>query len=266
MIERGQSSHGKLSARRLAQQGFTLVEMAIVLVIIGLIIGGILKGQEIVNNARVKSQVAQIDGVKAAAQTFVDKYGFYPGDDTQASTQLGVDGTFNGRGDGFVSQVANTADVDSVAEGVSEPPNAVWYEMQIANLISGVLSASPQTSPQTNAIAQNLEGKIAASYLTYADFSVADVAGAALNKMIRIQGTLNPNAPTPVMRVADASQIDFKYDDGEPSTGQILAASYSNNQCCKNASCLAAAANYGLLAGAGGSTAGTYCALIWIAQ
>lgn len=63
------------------QKGFTLVEIAIVMVIIGLLIGGILKGQEMINNAKVKRVVKQADEMRAAVMTFYDKFGQYPGDE-----------------------------------------------------------------------------------------------------------------------------------------------------------------------------------------
>jgi prepilin-type N-terminal cleavage/methylation domain-containing protein len=249
-----------------AQQGFTLVEMAIVLVIIGLIVGGILKGQEIVANARVKTQVAQIDAVKAAVETFQDKYAYYPGDDPQAYSQLGIDSTFKGNGDGFVSKAAGAADADNATEinGASGEPNMVWWELQSANLIAGVINSAPTAPATASSASYNYEGKIGGSYLTYADLSYAAAAGTVANKYIRISGVANPLGPTPVMREQDANQIDLKYDDDLPSQGQILAASYSNNACCSNGACTATNSAYGLAAGA--SSAGQYCALLWQAQ
>ncbi len=72
------------------QQGFTLIEIAIVLVIIGLLLGGILKGQELINSARVRNLASQLDGVKVAYLAFQDRYRVLPGDmDTAtASTNL----------------------------------------------------------------------------------------------------------------------------------------------------------------------------------
>ena len=58
--------------------GFTLVEIAIVMVIIGLLIGGVLKGQAMVQNAKVKRVVKQADEIRAAVMSFYDKYGVYP--------------------------------------------------------------------------------------------------------------------------------------------------------------------------------------------
>ena len=75
--------------------GFTLVEMSIVLIIIGLLVGGILKGQELIRNAQSKSLISQIDAYRAANNAFVDKYGQYPGDLSRASLLLSLkqDGT-----------------------------------------------------------------------------------------------------------------------------------------------------------------------------
>ena len=70
------------------QQGFTLIEIAIVLVIIGLLLGGILQGQSLINSARVRNLISQVDGVKAAFYGFQDRYRALPGDFSQADTQI----------------------------------------------------------------------------------------------------------------------------------------------------------------------------------
>ena len=62
------------------QSGFTLVEIAIVLVIIGLLLGGILKGQQLINSARVRNMADQNSGVQAAYYGFIDRYRQVPGD------------------------------------------------------------------------------------------------------------------------------------------------------------------------------------------
>ncbi|HIQ40218.1 MAG TPA: type II secretion system protein, partial [Sulfurivirga caldicuralii] len=63
------------------QQGFTLVEIAIVMVIIGLLLGAVFKGQELVEQAKIKNTVKKIDEVRAAIYVYDDRYDALPGDD-----------------------------------------------------------------------------------------------------------------------------------------------------------------------------------------
>jgi len=82
-------------------KGFTLVELAIVLVIIGIIIGALLKGQEMIFNAKVKRTVSLIKELMAAVYTYYDRYGYLPGDDPTASQRWGRNAP-DGNGDGIV--------------------------------------------------------------------------------------------------------------------------------------------------------------------
>src|SRR4051812_24062269 len=72
------------------QQGFTLVEIAIVLVIIGLLLGGILKGQEMIIQAKIKNAITDFSGVSAAYFGYQDRYRATPGDDAQATRWTGA--------------------------------------------------------------------------------------------------------------------------------------------------------------------------------
>ncbi len=101
------------------QKGFTLVEIAIVLVIVGLLVGGVLKGQAMIQNAKVKKTVKMADELRAAVMTFYDKYGMYPGDENQ-STPPGD--TYNGNGNGRID----------IAERFE-----VFRDLSLAGLISG---------------------------------------------------------------------------------------------------------------------------------
>jgi prepilin-type N-terminal cleavage/methylation domain-containing protein len=71
-----------------SQAGFTLVELAIVMIIIGLLIAGVLKGQQLIGNAKVTAQVAQFKAIDAATSTFKDMYASLPGDITNPNTRL----------------------------------------------------------------------------------------------------------------------------------------------------------------------------------
>jgi len=88
------------------QRGFTLVEIAIVLVIIGLLLGAILKGQEMIKSAKIKRVVKQADELRAAAYTYQDLYKYLPGDDPGATRWTG--GT-PGNGNGLVGSGESAA-------------------------------------------------------------------------------------------------------------------------------------------------------------
>jgi len=81
-----------------SQAGFTLVEIAIVMVIIGLLIGGVLKGQSMIREAKVKRVVKTADELRAATMTFYDKYGMYPGDENKPNIPPGDTHEGNGSG------------------------------------------------------------------------------------------------------------------------------------------------------------------------
>src|SRR5665647_894484 len=70
------------------QAGFTLIELAIVLVIIGLLLGGVLKGQELINSAKVKNMASDFKNIQVYIYGYQDKYKALPGDDANAATHL----------------------------------------------------------------------------------------------------------------------------------------------------------------------------------
>jgi prepilin-type N-terminal cleavage/methylation domain-containing protein len=116
------------------QRGFTLVEIAIVLVIIGLLLGGILKGQEMINQAKIKNAIADFSGVSAAYHGYQDRYRRIPGDDNQARTRWTdlsstplVD---DGDGDGVVRGAYNAT------TGNTESRN-FWLHLRKAGFVSG---------------------------------------------------------------------------------------------------------------------------------
>jgi prepilin-type N-terminal cleavage/methylation domain-containing protein len=120
------------------QSGFTLIEIAIVLVIIGLLLGGILQGQSLINSARVRNLISQIDGVKAAFYGFQDRYGALPGDFTLASTQI-PGSTANGNGDGQIEG----------AGGAVNESILVWDHLSHAGFISGTYTYNATQSSAT---------------------------------------------------------------------------------------------------------------------
>src|SRR5687767_11620175 len=103
------SSAGKCKERedkkmKSRQNGFTLVEIAIVLVIIGLLLGGILKGQEMITQAKIKNVIADFSGVSAAYYGYQDRYRAIPGDDSGALARwaTAAPAPVSGNGNGLV--------------------------------------------------------------------------------------------------------------------------------------------------------------------
>ena len=78
------------------QKGFTLVEIAIVLVIIGLLLGGVLKGQELINSAKVKNIASDFRNVQVMIYGYQDKFRKLPGDDNTATSRWSLDSGHDG--------------------------------------------------------------------------------------------------------------------------------------------------------------------------
>jgi len=118
---------------RKQQQGFTLVEIAIVLVIIGLLLGGILKGQEMITQAKIKNVVADFSGISAAYYGYQDRYRKIPGDDSAATRWTGATA---GDGDGQVEGVYNTA--------VATDESRLWWDhLRRAGFVGGTGDQQP---------------------------------------------------------------------------------------------------------------------------
>src|SRR2546422_3791026 len=119
------------------QQGFTLVEIAIVLVIIGLLLGGILKGQEMITQAKIKNAINDFNGVTVAVTSYQDRYRFLPGDDPNADTRWTVQAPAKGDGNGVIAGKYNAAVAGPGGPAATEESNLFWQHLRITGLVPG---------------------------------------------------------------------------------------------------------------------------------
>jgi prepilin-type N-terminal cleavage/methylation domain-containing protein len=140
------------------QTGFTLVEIAIVLVIIGLLLGGILKGQEMITQAKIKNVINDFNGITAAVASYQDRYRALPGDDTNASTRWSGATSGNGNGifDGscqYNDSPGSTAPVQATGEC-----NLFWWDLRLSGFVAGTTASQASSWTQPNNAANGITG------------------------------------------------------------------------------------------------------------
>jgi prepilin-type N-terminal cleavage/methylation domain-containing protein len=201
------------------QNGFTLIEIAIVLVIIGLLLGGVLKGQELITGARVRNLIQQQDGVKAAYFGFLDRYRALPGDYSSATANIpGTTG--QGDGDGQIEGGA-TAPVESIL---------AWEHLAKAGFINGSYVYSGAVAPSDSSNAKN-------PYAGYMQLIFDGVYGATgTGAATRHNLKTGPNIPVEIV-----AEVDRKVDDGAPGTGAFQFSVYAGGGTAPTAAdCVAA--------------------------
>lgn len=192
------------------QGGFTLVEIAIVLVIIGLLLGGVLKGQELINSAKVKNLASDFRNVQVMIYGYQDKFKRLPGDDDTAVTNLGspTNGNRNGSIDGNWNSTAS-----------SDESVVFWDHVRRANLANGPTLGSG--TAVASVVPANAEGG-----------------------RIGISSTkpISSMSGGPYYMCSDgidgkyARQLDLTMDDGNPAQGSMMAVAQSGGATQANGS------------------------------
>lgn len=226
-------------------RAYTLVELAIVLVIIGLIVGGTLAGRALIHAAEVHNIVKEYRQYVAAVNIFQDKYKALPGDMTNATAYWGTmnggcppsvpfsytSGTCNGDGNGRIENICGSNDC--------QEQFWFWQQLALAGLIDGTYSGQGSYSVSRNTVGLN----VPASRYPNAAWSVYRVnktvgdtvyytADYGNYLLLVANNTDTPSEPKPVITPLDAYSIDVKMDDGMPGTGNILGAGLPDGYFC----------------------------------
>jgi prepilin-type N-terminal cleavage/methylation domain-containing protein len=179
------------------QSGFTLIELAIVLVIIGLLLGGVLRGQSLIDSAKVKNMAADFRNVQVYIYGYQDKYHALPGDDSKAAGNVGVTsseiGNANGKIDGIWSSTAT-----------GDESLRFWLHIRKAGLATGSTTlAADATFWPLNAD----NGRIGVQSGSTA--SITGLSGVHVVCSDQILGKF-------------AKQLDVNLDNGDPATGAMM--------------------------------------------
>ncbi len=185
------------------QRGFTLVEIAIVLVIIGLLLGGILKGQELITSARVRNIADQNSGVQAAYYGFIDRYRQVPGDWNATNAAQAIPNVTTGGDD--------SGRLDDPGTGDWTEALALWEQMSKSGFIQGNYTGgtTAPSAADTDKAPRNAFNGFLILYRTD-DYDDAGTPAERLNLV------LGAGIPVNVLR-----ELDLKVDDGFPQTGVL---------------------------------------------
>lgn len=235
----------KMTRTTCNESGFSLVELAVVIIIIGLLIGGVLKGQQLIEGTKVTATITEIKNIQAAYKAFKSAYGLPAGDLPDATVRLancsaGATSCEDGNGDGIIggagvgaaagSGIVNFWEGDNFAIG--DENTQFWKHLSLAGMITGVQANADLVAWGESHPASSIRGGYTIAQTRCAVDGA--VGGATCNASpegltLRLQNCLDTcpgnniemgigRAP---MSPKQAEMIDAKMDDGIPNMGKV---------------------------------------------
>lgn len=225
--------------KRDAVKGFSLLEVAIVMVIIGLIVGSVLAGQSMIRAAHMQTMLGEYDANIKAVNEFKDKFLALPGDMNNAESMWGSDpagcpgvastaphaATCNGDGSGTIGSSDFSGNLSNSAEWFR-----AWQQLSDAGMVPSAYAGTKgaggaqESVPLQNVPGSGLPG--AGWTLLYYSQTTdsASLWGGSYGHVLMLGGfTAGAIARAPVLTASEASAIDQKIDDGNPGLGNIRA-------------------------------------------
>ncbi len=183
--------------QKLSSRGFTLVEIAIVLVIIGLLLGGILKGQELINNAKVRAIADRQNSLKVAWFSFIDRFAALPGDYVQAN--IYITGAAAGDGNGLIA--------------IKEAPLVFQHLTSSGYLRCPQCTETQAKDPTASNSLINTYGGVMS---IWHDSDYYAIRGGVSGGTPRLMIHTGPRIPSNII-----AEVDRKVDDGSPNSGDF---------------------------------------------
>jgi prepilin-type N-terminal cleavage/methylation domain-containing protein len=224
--------------RRHPGAGFTLLELSIVLVIIGLIVGGVLVGRDLIEVASIRAQISQIEKYQTAVHTFETKFNCLPGDCANAA-DFGFAARGTGRGEGDGNGVLESQGDSGIWNGSWQANGEVcgfWRDLSQAQLVAGSFNycaLSRAASPGSHYV--DVSSWLPAARIGQGDYVTVYSGGAGqyatnginyfgVSRITAAPNWVNwPHYGTGGLTVQQAYAIDSKIDDGLPQSGTVTA-------------------------------------------
>ncbi len=242
------------------RKGFSLVELSIVLVILGLLVGGILAGKSLIRASEMRATIAQIQSYRAAMFSFYDKFSAVPGDMANATTYWGAvnpsaatcrtlpsssTATCDGNGDGAITTMDGGVTYSEYFHA--------WKQLANAGVVAGNFTGVKAcTSVACSKAGENApEGKMANSGFSFANIPAITTETdpnwfyGSYGNFIWFGGYTGGDMGGTILNGKEAWNIDLKADDGAPNSGKIM------TQKAQTACYLSSGADYNLLATTG---------------